>query len=264
MEQIDSKEYNDISLDQFKKIISDLKEFKNEDKSLQELVSSAPKEKILKLVGNDFCWSEVYELTFLQHLGLILLAMDKLEFMKEVNKTADPTQYFMDNFEFDEDPDLYAGGHNGLFSKGDFIGLIIALQRSILSILIHQKTLQTLVEEVKNGNDNALFDAVRIDRSIITCPTISKRLALAEFQNEHHFFLRLRSAIKGPSRRHWEGYRDLRYALFVLRELGFDRLNDTQLEDLLVKQLKVYPDNYNARKNLRKQYNESKKIKNLK
>jgi uncharacterized protein YihD (DUF1040 family) len=70
--------------------------------------------------------------------------------------------------------------------------------------------------------------------------------------------------MKGPSRKHWQTYQDLRYAFAVLREMGFDRLSDEQLERLLVDQLKVYPSTYNARPNLRKQYEQSKKIKHLK
>jgi hypothetical protein len=52
----------------------------------------------------------------------------------------------------------------------------------------------------------------------------------------------------------------LRYSFAVLRELGFDKLSDAQLEDLLVHQLKVYPDTFNARRNLRKQYRAAMKI----
>ena len=52
----------------------------------------------------------------------------------------------------------------------------------------------------------------------------------------------------------------MRYSLAVLRELGFDAMSDAELEHLLVDVLKVYPKSWSARKNLRKQYTESKKI----
>lgn len=107
---------------------------------------------------------------------------------------------------------------------------------------------------------NLFFKAVRLDRSIITCPTFALRMARAELENDKSFFLHLRSALKGPSKKHWEAYNDLRYALYILRELGFDQLSDAQLEDLLVHKLKLYPNASGARKNLRKQFTESKKF----
>lgn len=258
------KEFGKLSLDQFKRLIDDLQELKSEGKSLERLVREAPKDKIFNFVGEDFVWAEVYELSFIEHLALMLILMKKIDFMKEVRQASDPTQYFIDNFEFNDDPDEWSESWNGLFNKGDLVGLVIALQRSILCILIYQKTLHTLIAEVDEGNDDALFDAVRIDRSILSCPTVAKRISLAEFQNDKHFFLRLNKSLKGLSRRHWESYQDLRFSLFVLRQLGFDQLSDSQLESLLVDQLKVYPKSYNARKNLRKQYSESKKINHLK
>jgi len=129
--------------------------------------------------------------------------------------------------------------------------------------MLYKRSLCALVAEIREGDDNALFDAVRVDRSAVSCPTIAARISQAELLGEKRFFLRLRSALKGPSKKHWEGYRDLRYSLAVLREMGFDQLSDAELEHLLVDVLKVYPKSYTARKNLRKQYSESKKIKGL-
>ena len=189
-----------------------------------------------------------------------MMALDKVEFLKEASNAADPTQHFMDQFDIDGDFEHWSGGWNGIFKKQDLIGLVFALQKTILSIMIYQKTMQTLVEEVRRGNDDSLFDAVRLDRSIVACPTFAARIAKAEFTSDKHFFIRLRNAFKGPTQKHWQSYQDLRFALFTLRDLGFDSLTDDQLVDLLVMQLKVYPDRFEAKKNLRKQYNQSKKI----
>ena len=52
-------------------------------------------------------------------------------------------------------------------------------------------------------------------------------------------------------------------AALMLREMGCDQLSDVELEHLLVDVLKVYPKAYTARKNLRKQFYESKRFKTL-
>ena len=254
------KEYGKLTAEQFKQLIQQLPELRKEGESLEDVVKSASKERINELLEKDFYWAEVYELTFVEHLAFLMMALDKVEFLKEASNAADPTQHFMDHFDIDGDFEHWSGGWNGIFKKQDLIGLVFALQKTILSIMIYQKTMQTLVEEVRRGNDDSLFDAVRLDRSIVACPTFAARIAKAEFTSDKHFFIRLRNAFKGPTQKHWQSYQDLRFALFTLRDLGFDSLTDDQLVDLLVMQLKVYPDRFEAKKNLRKQYNQSKKI----
>jgi hypothetical protein len=258
------KEYGKLTADQFKQLIQQLPEIKKEGESLEDVVKSASKERINELLEKDFYWAEIYELTFVEHLAFLMMAIDKVEFLKEAKNTPDPTQYFIDHFEVEGDFEDWNGGWQGLFKKQDLIGLMVTLQKTILSIMIYQKTMQTLVEEVRQGNDDSLFDAVRLDRSSVACSIFAARIAKAEFTHDKHFFIRLRNAFKGPTQKHWQSYQDLRFALFTLRDLGFDSLTDDQLVNLLVKQLKVYPDRFEAKKNLRKQYNQSKKINHLK
>jgi hypothetical protein len=257
------KEFGKLTTEQFKSLIQTLPEIRKESSSLAEAVRNIPEDRFNEMLKKDFYWALVYELSFVEHLSFLLLALDKLEFIKSVSKSADPTKCLLDSLETDDDYQ-WNGGWNGLFDKQDLVGLVYSLQRTILSIMIYQKTLNQLVEEVRQGLDDSLFDAVRLDRSIVAAPTIAARIARAELRQDKRFFERLRSAIKGPSQKHWEAYKDLRFALYTLRDLGFDNLTDDQLVDLLVNQLKVYPDTFGAKKNLRKQYNQSRKLNHLK
>ena len=254
------KAFAKLSPDQFKQLIQQLPELRKQGESLADVVKSVSKERINELLEKDFYWAQVYELTFIEHLAILVMVLDKVEFMAEAKNAPDPTQHVMDNFDLEGDFDDWNGGWKGIFKKQDLIGLVFALQRTILSIMIYQKTMQTLVEEVRQGIDDSLFDAVRLDRSSVACPTFAARIAKAELTNDKHFFIRLRNALKGPAQKHWQSYQDLRFALYTLRDLGFDNLTDDQLVELLVKQLKVYPDRFEAKKNLRKQYNQSKRI----
>ena len=258
------KEYGKLTTEQFKVLIQKLPELRKEGLSLNEAVKATPKARISELLGKDYYWSAVYESSFIEHLAYLMMALDKVDFLKEAKASSDPTQYFMDNFELEDDSEEWTGGWKGEFKKQDLIGLVLSLQRTILSIMLYQKTLHTMVEEVRMGIDDSLFDAVRVDRSMVACPTFAARIAKAELTHEKHFFIRLRNSLKGPTQKHWQSYQDLRFALFTLRDLGFDKLSDDQLVNLLVHQLKVYPDRFEAKKNLRKQYNQSKKINHLK
>ena len=258
-----AKEYNKLTVEQFKELIAKLPEIRKQQGEFSEIVRAVPKARLDELLPRDFTWAQIYELPFVDHLALLLFALDKVEFMKQAVAAPDPQQVVLDDFDIADDEE-WNGGWAGKFTKQDLIGLVFALQRTILSIMIFQKTMPTLIEEAKQGSLESLLNAIRIDRSAVACPVIAARIGRAEMMRDKAFFLRLRNALKGPSGKHWQSYQDLRYALYVLRDLGFDKLSDAQLENLLVHQLKVYPDTYNARRNLRKQYTQSKKINHLK
>ncbi len=253
------EKYGKLSLDQFQQIVRELPEIRSQMQAMPEFIRSTPKEKINEMLEKGICWAMVYELSFHEQIALLICALGRTQELREVAKSNDPSQAALEMFENDAFDD-WNGGVGGLFNKNDVIGLTVALQRNILSIMLFHRTLDKLVDDVRVGSDESFFKAVRLDRSIIICPTFALRMARAELENDKAFFLHLRSALKGPSKKHWEAYNDLRYALFMLRELGFNQLTDAQLEDLLVHKLKLYPNVPSARKNLRKQFTESKKF----
>lgn len=253
------KEYGKLSLDQFKRLVSELPEIRNQIQEVPKLIQSTSKEKINKILDRGFFWAYVYEMPFDEQLAWLICALGRKDQLHEAAQSNDPTQAAMEMFKNDEFDD-WNGGEGGVFQEKDIIGLFASLQRNILSIMLFHRTLDKIVAEVRAGNDASLFQAVRIDRSIVACLTFADRIAKAELKNEKMFFIHLRSALKGPSKKHWEAYKDLRYALYVLRESGFNQMSDAQLEDLLVHKLKLYPNVPSARKNLRKQFTESKKF----
>lgn len=253
------KEYGKLSLDQFKHLVHELPEIRNQMQEVPKLIQSTSKEKINKILGRGFFWAYAYEMPFDEQLAWLICALGRKDKLHEAAQSNDPTQAAMDMFKNDEFDD-WDGGEGGFFQEQDIIGLFASLQRNILSIMLFHRTLDKMVEEVRAGNDASLFQAVRIDRSIVACLTFADRIAKAELENDKKFFLHLRSSLKGPSKKHWEAYKDLRYALCVLRESGFNQMSDAQLEDLLVHKLKLYPNVPSARKNLRKQFTESKKF----
>jgi hypothetical protein len=175
--------------------------------------------------------------------------------LKAAMASTDPQQHVLDNMYPPDD------STNPAFSEQDLLGILFSLQRTILSVMLFQRSLSGLVQDVREtGNLDSMFNAIRVDRAVMSCSTFADRIARAELVGDKRFFLRLRNALKGPTQKHWHAYCDLRYSLFVLRELGFDGMSDAELEKLLVQTLKVYPNTPGARKNLRKQYQQSKKL----
>jgi hypothetical protein len=258
---MNDKEYGKLSEDQFKDLIRGLTDLRRESAAMQSRLRQASKERIRQLFGDHLWWSFYYELTLGESLGYLLFMLGKVDWIKRVADLPDPQQAVLDEIRRTDDDDEWEPAEG--FSQGDLFGATVALQRNILSIFFYRQSLCALVHEAREtGNDDCLFKAIRVDRSVMCGPTGALRLSRAEAMGDKDFFLRLRSAVKGPSKRHMLGM-DVKYSLFVLRELGFDKMTDDQLEHLLVRVLKVYPNHPNARKNLRKQFAESRRLKAL-
>ena len=254
------KEYGKLSAEQFKDFIGKLPEVREQREEFGHLLSDLPKEKFDKLMVSGFSWGEIYEYPFTEHIAIALVAFNQAKWVNELAASADPQQALLDAW-----PDKVGDDDtHPSYEPQDLMGLVYSLQRTILSIMLFQRSISGLVQEVReHDNLDALFNAVRVDRTVMSCSTIADKIARAEMRGDKRFFLRLRNALKGPTQKHWAAYCDLRYSLVILRELGFNGLSDTQLENLLVHQLKVYPDTPSARKNLRAQYTQSKKFKTI-
>ena len=252
------KEYGKLSADQFRRFIGKLPELRAGAKDLPDLLRSATSDKVRAVLDEGIYWAAFYELPFVTHIALIFCLLGQKDRVIELAKLEDPQEAMLQWMDEDVEP---AGPDGAELDLGGVLAAVVSMQRTVLSIMLYRRSMSALIEEVRDGNDESLFQAVRIDRSAMACPSIALRISKAELLGERRFFERLRSALKGPSKKHWEAYSDLRYSLAILREMGFDSMSDAELEYLLVDLLKVYPKTWSARKNLRKQYYESKKIK---
>ena len=254
------KEYGKLTAEQFRRLIAKLPELRAGAKDLPELLRTATSEKVRAVLDEGIHWAGFYELPFAEHVALSLFLLGQGERLIEMAKTADPQEAMLRWIDEDYET-LVAEGKEPDY--GDALAATVSLQRQVFSLMLYKQTMSALLREVREKNDDALFKAVRLDRSALSCPSIALRIAKAEVLHDRHFFHRLRSALKGPSKKHWEGLSDLRYSLVVLREMGFDSMSDEQLEYLLVDVLKVYPNSFTAKKNLRKQYSEAKRVRNI-
>jgi hypothetical protein len=245
-----------ISLTEFEEIVRMLPEVREGITDFPALVTGVGTQRLNEIFNEDSVWSELYELSFEEFLALFIICIGKFNDVLEAAKSINPQRDFLARAAAWDDDFILP---EGIEERHIFL-IAYALQRQVLSIMLYHRPLSRLVAEAAAGNLDSLFLAVRVDRSVVACPPIAVRIAKAEMTDDKRFFLHLRSALKGPSGKHWEAYKDLRYSFALLREVGFDSLNDAQLESLFVDQLKLYPKVPGARKNLRKQLTASKKI----
>ena len=139
------KEYGKLTEDQFKRLVRKLPEIRKQEGELQEAFRSASKEKLKEILGDGVWWAPLYELSLVQGLGFLFHVLGKAEWLKEIARSADPQEEALKEIYSEEDFE-WNGGPGGIFSKGDVIALVTALQRNILSIMVYKRSLSSLIE----------------------------------------------------------------------------------------------------------------------
>lgn len=65
------------------------------------------------------------------------------------------------------------------------LGLVYALLPSLHATMLCGRSLSSLVADVRNtGAQQALFDAVRVDPTVLTCPSVVQHMAVATLRQD--------------------------------------------------------------------------------
>lgn len=247
-----------LTPDQFSHLIQKLPEIRSQKHELAELAKSNPV-RIKEILGEYCSWSNIYELSFVEQLAFLFVLLDVHKPIIEASKSSDPRQAIMDISSEGGELDNWYEKNEDKINKKHLLWLALIMQRNVLCIMLFHQSLGALVDEVRNGSDEAFFKAVSVDRSILSCPTFADRLSRAELINDKQFFIHLRKSLKGPSRKNMAAIGDLRYAIVLLRDMGFDKFTDEELIALFVGN-GLYPKNPGAAKNLRKHIQAARKF----
>lgn len=239
-----------LTPEQFSELAKKLPEIRSQKRELSELAKSKP-ERVKEILGLHYSWASIYELGFVEQLAYLFVLLGMQDPIVEASKNLNPQQAITEIAKDGAELDQWYELNKDKIDKKYLIWLVVVLQRNILSIMVFHQSLGALVDQARHGNKEAFFKAVSIDRSILACPTFSDRLSYAELTNDKDFFIHLRKALKGPSKKNMEAIGDLRYAIVLLREAGFDKYTDDELINLFVGN-RLYPKSPSAAKNLRK------------
>ncbi|OIQ95296.1 hypothetical protein GALL_226690 [mine drainage metagenome] len=120
-------------------------------------------------------------------------------------------------------------------------GISISKYHAVRCVLYHGCFLNELIDRVREGDDKALFDAIRIDPTAVGCKSITLRISKAAFLQDTKFFTKLKASISGKfGRREQDNFQKMRLIFEVLYEVGATRLTDKQLYQLFVEELELY------------------------
>jgi len=257
------KEYGKLSAEQLGEFVAFVPEILAELRQMNAKVAGLPSAQFDARLPGDFgAYSQVYELPLVEHLVLILGALDRLGEIRAMAAAPDPQEALLDLV---RDADQVADKPQRTdVSNEDVLGLCYSIGRTMQSMATYGRSISSLLEDAReNNNQDSLFKAIRMDRSVVGCPTAIKFIAKAQIRDNVAFFGQLRNALKGPQRKPMAALDSMRYTLLLLREMGIKDMSQRDLEILFVDRLKIYSKAPGSGKNLMAQYQVSKKIKTI-
>lgn len=122
-------------------------------------------------------------------------------------------------------------------------GMSMAVVNSFRCLLIFGHYLNDLVAMVRTKGpaaDHWLFAAVKIDITVLGCPSIMARVSRAVMEGDPDFQKNLRKAMTGKlTKREQKTYQDMRLVLQVLHETGAPKLSTDDLYTLFHDELNI-------------------------
>lgn len=202
-------------------------------------IAKEKREKVEAILRHCFPWSYWYELPYKQSLAIFLILAGLESLIIDASKSDDPHKFIFDFINTDPDPlnEFELSDEE----KSVFISLFMSILHQIRSLSIFSMSLSDLVEKAEK-DDNSLFDAVVVDRSVVCCPSIAQRIQFAQLSDDESFLQKLAKAItRTRPRRPESEYDDLRFMLEALDEMK-EYKNATQQEkyNLLAVDLELF------------------------
>lgn len=197
------------------------------------------REKVEQLLETVPPWSHYYELPWKQTLGLFLVLSGLDQAVIEASKQENPNMAFFAYF--DKNPDPINDDEYTDEDKSVFISIFMSILHQMKSLSILSQPLSEIVVKAKT-DDNALFDAVLIDRTVVACPSIARRIQIAQLQGDESFMNKLAKSItQTRPRRPNSEYDDLRYMLEAVDEIKeYEGISQREKYDLLAVDLELY------------------------
>lgn len=233
------KVLNNNSINMFREIYALYHQQKIDEDELSELIKNNT--DILAALSIVSPWAYFYDLSYVTFLAYHILAFNLTDIIRTIANSENHAQALIDfasNLPDTSSEDESLSDEE----KGNRFALTMAITYQRSSIAIFSQSLNHLVEKARDGDDDALFNAVLVDRSVVSTPSVARRIQIAQLTEDNSFMDKLAKAItKTKPRRPAEKHDDLRYMLEVLdEEIGLENITHEKLYDTLSDGLELY------------------------
>jgi len=212
-----------------------------DQQELADLVR-ADTNKITRFLAPSCPWSHWYDIPYKTMIACFLAIIDLLDDVINISEQPNPEELMLDLLESDitiDDEDLTKEEQAALAS----LGMAVFIQVDSLSAF--SEPINDLIQRLKGGDDQALFDAVLIDRTTVSTPSAAKRLQTAQLMRDESFFQKLAKAItRTRARKPNKEYNDLRFIMVAIKEHScYSRTSKEELYQLVAEDLQLYSTN---------------------
>ncbi len=208
------------------------------------------KDRILAEDTIKAVWCHLYELPPKEHFVTVLHSISGTEILQEISASENKIQgmlssvgRFSDELEADDD-DLSDDEKESLRKYLQTIfGFTLSVMASIRCLQTFGCYLNDLIAQVRAGGpdaDKAMLRAIKIDPTVLGCPSVVQRLSRAAIEADERFFRDVKKALCGQlTKREQANYQKMRLALQILHESGIGHLSPEDLYRLFVEELKL-------------------------
>lgn len=229
-----------LSVKELRLVVSSMWEIHTQRNELHQMFFDDEK-GILVACPYPFSWSQLYDYRIDQLATMLLVTVDQEgELVTELSKYSSilDLQRVFDSYSDLEPIDLGEGVDK---TKYQFLAIWVALMRTLESIQVYGRSFQRMLVDIKNGSDKALFDAVKLDHSLMGHSIIQRRISIAELKQEKKFFAQLANTLKRRPVKYSSKLYPVRYILALLDELGqLDYLTEESAYQLFCVELNIY------------------------
>ncbi|GIK26014.1 MAG: hypothetical protein BroJett006_22600 [Betaproteobacteria bacterium] len=195
-------------------------------------------------------WSHLYELPAKEHFITGMAALGAQDQLKQLAQSSNQIQeilYIAESLDEDEDEEDWEPTDEEREALRKALGVVFAMTMSVLkslrSLMVFGVYLNDLVALVRAGGaqgDKALLQAVKIDPTVLACPSVNARISRAILLDDHAFLAKVHRAMEGKlTKREQRNYQYMRIVLEVLHEAGAPKLSQDDLYTLFVEELKL-------------------------
>lgn len=168
----DSKEYGKLTSAQFAEFISYVPKLLDLIHGLGAHMSKVPAAQFDSLLPGqygDYC--HIYEESFIRHLSIVVVLMNRHIDLHGLAKAPDPQEALLEILrnmdEPDDDHPLFEGVEESMA-----MALIYSIGQTVTSMATYGRSISGLLHDARERGDlDALFKAIRMDRAVIGCPT---------------------------------------------------------------------------------------------
>ena len=193
--------------------------------SMKSHLAAAPEVVEWSRKNGGFSWAWFYELKMEQAAAVWFIVSDQEEVLASAANAEDPQEEFLNWAEAYEPDDKSADIDDVMV----VVASLFSIFYSWAAIGWYSRSMFDLMEQTRNGDDDAFMYAISVDPSCLSGPTGLIRVSRAVFESDTSFLKKLSKQYRGPDRSRYT-YSQHRVAEFILRDSGAFRIRGNREE----------------------------------